>query len=191
MEFNNMQKMVVISSAVFMAACSSLPVPPVVDGTDRHPINSRETTELLALRAQLAQTQELLQLREQNIIPPVAIHPAPVQTSLITSQTVSVQFPFNGTKFNPTPDQTGALLPLLTNTKRIVVRGRTDGQHASAADEQVALNRALSAQRYLVNNGISPLIISINYLSAGDYVADNNSAAGRAQNRRVDIDVFN
>lgn len=186
-----MQKMVVISSAVFMAACSSLPVPPVVDGNDRHPINSRETTELLALRAQLAQTQELLQLREQNIIPPVAIHPAPMQASLITSQTVSVQFPFNGTKFNPTTDQTGALLPLLTNAKRIVVRGRTDGQHASAADEQVALNRALSAQRYLVNNGISPLIISINYLSAGDYIADNNSAAGRAQNRRVDIDVFN
>jgi len=188
-----MQKMVVLSSAVLMAACSSLPVPPVVDGNDRHPVNSRETAELLALRAQLAQTQELLQLREQNIISPVAISPAPIAApaSLITSQTVSVHFPFNGTKFKPTTDQTRTLLPLLTNAKRIVLRGRTDGQHASAADEHVALNRALSAQRYLVNQGVSPLIISVNYLSAGDYVADNNSVAGRALNRRVDIEVFN
>jgi len=186
-----MRKIAVISSAALMAACSSLPVPPVVDGSDRHPVNSRETAELLALRAQLAQTQELLQLREQNTTSPVALNPTPMPApvSLITSQTVSVLFPFNGTKFNPTISQTETLHPLLTNAKRIVVRGRTDGQHASAADEQVALNRALSAQRYLVNQGVSPLIISVNYLSAGDYVADNNSVAGRAQNRRVEIEV--
>lgn len=187
-----MRKIAVISSAALMAACSSLPVPPVVDGSDRHPINSRETAELLALRAQLAQTQEILQLREQTTTTsPAVLNPtstaAPV--SLITSQTVSVLFPFNGTKFNPTINETETLHPLLTGAKRIVVRGRTDGQHASAADEQVALNRALSAQRYLVNQGVSPLIISVNYLSAGDYVADNNSVAGRAQNRRVEIEV--
>jgi outer membrane protein OmpA-like peptidoglycan-associated protein len=191
LEFINMRKIAVMSSAVLMAACSSLPVPPVVDGSDRHPVNSRETAELLALRAQLAQTQELLQLREQNTTSPVVLNPtpAPAPMPLLTSQTVSVLFPFNGTKFSPTINQTETLLPLLTNAKRIVVRGRTDGQHASAADEQVALNRALSAQRYLVNRGASPLIISVNYLSAGDYVADNNSAAGRTQNRRVEIEV--
>jgi outer membrane protein OmpA-like peptidoglycan-associated protein len=188
MEFNNMQKMVVISSMVLMTACSSLPVPPVVDGTDRHPINSREITELLALRAQLAQTQELLQQREQSLIQPVTITPA---LPLVTSQTVSVQFPFNGTKFNPTTEQSTTLFPILANAKRIVVRGRTDGLQPSATDEKIALNRALSAQRFLVNHGVSPLIIAVNYLSAGDYTADNNSAAGRAQNRRVEIDVFN
>ena len=37
----------------------------------------------------------------------------------------------------------------------------------------------------------APMKISVNYVSAGDYVADNISAAGRAQNRRVDIQVFN
>ncbi len=186
-----MKKIAVMSSAVLMAACSSLPVPPVVDGSDRHPVNSLETAELLALRAQLAQTQELLQLREQNTTSPVVLNPTPTPAPmpLLTSQTVSVLFPFNGTKFSPTINQTETLLPLLTNAKRIVVRGRTDGQHTSAADEQVALNRALSAQRYLVNRGVSPLIISVNYLSAGDYIADNNLAAGRTQNRRVEIEV--
>ena len=102
-----------------------------------------------------------------------------------------MQFPFNGTKFNPTTEQSTALLPILVNAKRIIVRGRTDGLQPSATDEKIALNRALSAQRFLVNHGVSPLIIAVNYLSAGDYAADNNSAAGRAQNRRVDIDVFN
>lgn len=184
-----MQKIAVISSAALLAACSSLPVPPVVDGSDRQPVNNRETAELLALRAQLAHTQELLQLREQDLAAPVMLTTPTPAPALRTSQTVSVLFPFNGTKFNPTISQTETLLPLLGNAKRIVVRGRTDGQHASAADEQVALNRALSAQRYLVSEGVSPLIISVNYLSAGDYVADNKSPAGRAQNRRVEIEV--
>jgi outer membrane protein OmpA-like peptidoglycan-associated protein len=192
MEFNNMRKIAVISSVVLMSACSSLPVPPVVDGGDRHPVNSRETAELLSLRAQLAQIQEIIQLRKQTTTTlPTVLNSASVAApvSQIMSHTVNVLFPFNGTKFNPTINQTETLLPLLADAKRVVVRGRTDGQHMSAADEQVALNRALSAQRYLVNQGVSPLIISINYLSAGDYVADNNSMAGRAQNRRVEIEV--
>lgn len=187
-----MKRMVAMTGLVILTGCTSLPVPPVVDGSDRRSINSRETTELLALRAQLAKTQEQLYQRDQNVMPATAsiiAKPTPFLDQVL-SQTVSVQFPFNGTKFNPTTEQSTALLPLLNNAQRIVVRGRTDGTKASAADEQVALNRALSAKHYLVNQGVSPLIISVNYLSGGDYIADNRTPAGRALNRRVDIEVF-
>jgi len=87
--------------------------------------------------------------------------------------------------------QLATLLPLLKDAKRIEVRGRTDNQSPGAPDEQVALNRALAAKRFLVAQGVSPLIVSINYLSAGDYVADNCTEAGKSHNRRVEIEVFN
>jgi len=41
----------------------------------------------------------------------------------------------------------------------------------------------------LIANGVSPEKMAINYVSATDYVADNYSPAGRAQNRRVEIEV--
>lgn len=186
-----MRKLVVLSSMLLLAACSSPPKPPVVDGSKRHAVNSQETAEVIGLRAQLAQSEE--RLRQEQARP--AISPAVVLPTLtstpIAPRTFSVHFPYNGTNFNLSADDTAQLLPLLGNARRVEVRGRTDGQRPTAADEKVALNRALAAQRFLIGQGVSPAIISVNYVSAGDYVADNYSAVGRSQNRRVDIVVFN
>ena len=101
------------------------------------------------------------------------------------------EFPFERRRCRATAAASWQLLPLLGNARRVEVRGRTDGQHPHAGDEKIALNRALAAQRFLIGQGVSPAIISVNYVSAGDYVADNFSAVGRSQNRRVDIVVFN
>ena len=176
-----MNKLVIVSSVFFLFACSSPPKPSVVDGSDKHAINSHTLAAALALRAELAQTKE-----KQNSVSLSAIEPTP---PLAASQTISVYFPFNGTKFNPTVDQARALLPLLKNARRVIVRGRTDGQRPSPPDEQVALNRALSAKQFLVTLGVSPAVISVNYLSAGDYLADNDLSVGRSKNRRVDIEI--
>jgi outer membrane protein OmpA-like peptidoglycan-associated protein len=176
-----MCRLVIVLAVALVAACSSPPKPPVVDGSNRYPINSKATAEMLALRAELAQAWE--QLREQGAATPT------LPSSI--SQTVRVRFAFNSTKFHPTSEQLTALLPFLKNVARVEVRGRTDGQTASPANEQVALNRALSAKRFLVKQGVLPAVITVNYLSAGDYVSDNRTAAGRSQNRRVDIVVFN
>lgn len=183
-----MHKLAILSCAVLLAACSTPPKPPTVSGSDRHPVNDARTAEVLTLRAELAATQAKLQSQSTQ---PVVLA-APAKPPLPASQTVSVYFPYNSTAFRPTQSQVGALLPLLGGDVRdIWVRGRTDGSRPSAADERVALNRALAAKNWLVAQGVSPLKVSVNYVSAGDYVADNVSAAGRAQNRRVDIEVFN
>ena len=157
-----MRKLVVLTSAVLLGACASPPTPPVVDGSNRHAVNTPETA--------------------------VALQPVPPPP---VSRTFSVHFPYNGTNFQLSADESAQLLPLLANARRVEVRGRTDGQRPHVGDEKIALNRALAAQRFLIGQGVSPAIISVNYVSAGDYVADNFSAIGRSQNRRVDIVVFN
>jgi outer membrane protein OmpA-like peptidoglycan-associated protein len=184
-----MRKLVVLTSAVLLGACASPPAPPVVDGSNRHAVNTPETAEVIALRAQLAQSQEKLRVEQARpVVSPVTLQPVP---PLPRSRTFSVHFPYNSTNFQLSTDDAAQLLPLLGNARRVEVRGRTDGQHPHAGDEKIALNRALAAQRFLIGQGVSPAIISVNYVSAGDYVADNFSAVGRSQNRRVDIEVFN
>ena len=107
------------------------------------------------------------------------------------SRTFSVYFPSNSNHFHLNINDSIEMRPLLAKAHRIEVRGRTDGQYPSIADEKIALNRAIAAQQFLVKQGVSPAIISINYISAGDYSADNFSSIGRSLNRRVDIEIFN
>lgn len=54
----------------------------------------------------------------------------------------------------------------------------------------VALKRALSARKYLVDRGVSPLKIMVNFASAADYVTENITPEGRYQNQRVEIELI-
>lgn len=74
---------------------------------------------------------------------------------------------------------------------RVVVRGRTDSKIVNAANSRIAQKRAENARSYLVKNGIDNSKIQINWLGAGDNIAENNTEQGRALNRRVEIEAFN
>lgn len=102
---------------------------------------------------------------------------------------VSVPFRDSSTTFTP-DESTASMLAEAKHAAMIYVSGRTSTQRASAADEALALRRALSARQYLVARGVSPLKIMVNFASATDFVADNSTAEGRAQNQRVDIEVI-
>jgi outer membrane protein OmpA-like peptidoglycan-associated protein len=160
-----------------LAACSTPPKPQTVDGTNRTAVNDAETASVLSLRADLAETK------------PAVVHPAPPPAPV--SHTVTVHFPFNSAHLQPTAAQEAELLPLLANVRRIEVRGRTDTERPSAGDERIALKRAQAAMNYLVARGVPATKVSVNYLSGGDHVAEGGTAVGRAQNRRVEIEVFN
>lgn len=71
----------------------------------------------------------------------------------------------------------------------IYIYGRTSTNTPSPRDEALAFRRAASARAYLIERGVSPIKIMVNYVSAGDYVADNTTAWGRAANQRVDIEM--
>jgi outer membrane protein OmpA-like peptidoglycan-associated protein len=169
---------VFIGCCIIIAACASPPKPPVVDGTERRPVNSSETASMLQSQAE----QSLAKAKERAVELERLLGP--------TSQTVMVHFPLGSADFRPTLAQEAILKPLLENAHRVEVRGRTDARQASATDEQLALRRAQAAVNYLVDRGIPLAKISVNYLSGGDHIADINTDAGRARNRRVEIEVF-
>ena len=105
------------------------------------------------------------------------------------SSMVMVSFPDSSTTFQP-PVDVAAVLDDARTASMIYINGRTSTNRPSARDEALALKRALSARKYLVDRGVSPLKIMVNYVSAADYIEDNSTVAGRLANQRVDIELI-
>ena len=106
-----------------------------------------------------------------------------------TGMIFRVMHGFAKTDFHPTKSLQMQLLQAARAGKRIDIRGRTDAANANPIDRDIALQRALNARLFLANNGIHPRKMHIDYKAAGDHVADNATAEGRARNRRVEIET--
>jgi outer membrane protein OmpA-like peptidoglycan-associated protein len=72
---------------------------------------------------------------------------------------------------------------------KIVVEGHTDSQGAAAYNQELSQRRAQTVRDYLVSRGIASDRITSQGFGPTRSVADNNSAEGRANNRRVEIVV--
>lgn len=64
--------------------------------------------------------------------------------------------------------------------------GHTDSSGNDAINNPLSVQRAASVRDYLVARGVVSNRIVIDGRGSREPVADNNSAAGRAQNRRVE-----
>ena len=73
--------------------------------------------------------------------------------------------------------------------KAIVVQGYTDSRGNAADNQTLSLKRAQSVRDYLVTQSIPPDKITADGLGASKPVAPNDTADGRAENRRVEIVV--
>jgi len=71
--------------------------------------------------------------------------------------------------------------------KAIVVEGYTDSRGSETANEQLSLKRAEEVRLHLVSQGIPSNKITAVGRGEASPVADNNTAEGRANNRRVEI----
>lgn len=101
-----------------------------------------------------------------------------------------ILFPTNGTTLNAQAKTD--LSRFATNLKEnpgtnVQIYGFTDNTGSMAANEKVATGRAAAVLSYLANQGVSPTRLSSEGIPMADYVASNDTAAGRAQNRRVEI----
>lgn len=72
-------------------------------------------------------------------------------------------------------------------TVRII--GHTDNVGSDAANNLLSVNRASATRNYLVARGVATNRISIDGRGEHEPVADNETPAGRAKNRRVEIFV--
>lgn len=67
------------------------------------------------------------------------------------------------------------------------VYGHTDNVGADDKNQQLSEQRAISVKNYLVSKGIPENRVTVKGYGAAKPVADNNTAEGKAQNRRVQI----
>ena len=72
---------------------------------------------------------------------------------------------------------------------KVQVEGYTDSVGTDDLNQKLSDNRAAAVKDFLVSQGVQPGNITSQGFGKNDPVADNTSASGRAQNRRVNMVV--
>jgi outer membrane protein OmpA-like peptidoglycan-associated protein len=80
-----------------------------------------------------------------------------------------------------------ALKAMPANAGRVVIEGHTDARGARAYNRDLAERRARAVRDYLVSRGLTGDMFAVEGVGPDRPVADNRSAEGRANNRRVEI----
>lgn len=75
------------------------------------------------------------------------------------------------------------------SNSKLVVEGHTDSTGAAAMNQELSLRRATAVRDALVAAGVAPARLSVEGFGPTRPVADNETQAGRANNRRVEIVV--
>ena len=86
----------------------------------------------------------------------------------------------------PVLDQFAQGLSDQPNTEIRIV-GHTDSTGSDSVNNPLSVNRAASARDYLVSRGVDAHRIQIDGRGSREPIADNNTDAGRAANRRIEI----
>ena len=188
-----------IPMLLVLGSCGSPPKPPTVDESLKRPANSAIAVELQVCKSDLqntrivatesgrlaeiaAATLERVSVRQQAI---VAMASAPQANSVFT-----ISFDFGSTRVVVPADTAAALIDNARAAPLVLLRGRTDGAIDSTAESRIARERSAAVRDYLVGAGIDPARIRATYQPAGDFAAENSSPAGRAMNRRVEIEAY-
>ena len=74
--------------------------------------------------------------------------------------------------------------------KKVKIIGYTDSTGSNAYNKTLSEGRAKSAANYLMSLGIAADRISTEGMGATNFVASNSTEAGRAQNRRIEINYW-
>lgn len=75
------------------------------------------------------------------------------------------------------------------NLEVVIAVGHTDSVGADAYNQKLSIRRAEAVKGYLVSKGIDTNRVYTEGKGEQQPIADNKTAAGRAKNRRVDIEV--
>lgn len=101
-----------------------------------------------------------------------------------------ILFPTNGSTLSPQAQADLSKFAASLNENPgtdVSIFGFTDNTGSFQVNERVANSRAESVLSFLANRGVSPTRLKAQGVPMADYVASNDTPAGRAQNRRVEI----
>ncbi|MGE5337694.1 MAG: outer membrane protein OmpA [Gemmatimonadota bacterium] len=124
--------------------------------------------------------------------PPPPPPPPPAPTSEKVTFAADALFDFDKSVLKP--EATAKLDDLVSklagvNLEVIVAVGHTDSIGSDAYNDKLSMRRAEAVKAYLVKKGIEANRIYTEGKGERQPVADNKTAAGRAKNRRVEIEV--
>lgn len=123
---------------------------------------------------------------------PVALTRADL-ISEVTPISSDALFAVNSSELSPGAaanlDQLLQKIKATANVVEIRVEGHTDSSGSDAINLPLSKARAQKVRDYLVLNGLEMINIQTDGYGSAKPVADNNTEAGRAANRRVDVNV--
>ncbi|WP_339476084.1 MULTISPECIES: OmpA family protein [unclassified Pseudomonas] len=124
--------------------------------------------------------------------PPMAEEPPMVKEETIVIR--DVHFEFNKATLTPVDKDVlstvATRLKQETSTAQLRVSGHTDSVGSDAYNQRLSEKRANSVVQYLVENGVPRAsFVSVSGAGESQPVADNNTADGRAMNRRTEIKI--
>lgn len=108
----------------------------------------------------------------------------------LVAEIAGVQFAAGAATLNPSAREALARFAGIVASYRsleFMVEGHTDTTGSPATNEALSLARAISVRDYLIAQGVRATKIDVEGLGPADPIADNETAAGRARNRRVEI----
>ncbi len=119
--------------------------------------------------------------------PVPVVAPAPAPKTFVLSD---VNFEFN--KATLTPEATKILNEVVKTLRdqpdvKYVLDGYTDNLGSPVYNKQLSERRAQAVRDFQINNGVPPGQLTIRAFGAANPVAPNDTRAGRAKNRRVEI----
>lgn len=188
---------------MMLASCTSPPKPPTVDESLKRPVNAAAAVELQVCRHELQNTRliatEAARVAEGNAttLSSLAVRQQALadlqqehDTRARANTVFTIRFGFGSTRIDIAPDAAKALIDEARAAPLVALRGRTDGMTDAPAESRIARERAIAVRDFLVAAGVDPTHIRPTYQPAGDHVADNEGATGRALNRRVEVEIY-
>ncbi|GGM07339.1 OmpA family protein [Pseudomonas asuensis] len=121
--------------------------------------------------------------------------PTPAPAPLPRQETIVVRdlhFAFDSAEISPADraqlDTVASRLRSEASTTRLTINGHTDSKGTDRYNQRLSERRAASVRNYLVQSGVpAASIVSVQGMGESQPVATNDTAEGRATNRRVEI----
>jgi len=151
--------------------------------------------ELQNTRALLVETSRLAerssaQLARMSLEQQRSSREAAVVVTPKGNRIYTVLFPSGSSSIDLTHEAFDTLRAEAYGAALVVIRGRTDGTRETPTESRIARERAAKMQAMLVTAGIDATKIHISHQPVGDHVVSQETPQGRAQNRRVEVEIY-